>query len=212
VEGEVRPKPHLVGAHIEVELEGEARITLLDRDETYVSELPSFEWRFVPRWHSRMTRKRTWTIRCEKTGLRGEFAYGAKCGVRGVVYDTQSGARACEIDGRYDGRVVAKKVSSGDVVARYDLEDAKGFRGQIVRHTNLADERDTEVVWQETFKAMDENRWDDARRAKKRVEAAERETRAARLARGETFEPRFFSFDARLGRWIRDDRAQVVLY
>ena len=212
VEGELRPKPHLVGAHIEVELEGEARITLIDRDETYVSDLPSFEWRFVPRWHSRMTRKRKWSIRCEKTGLRGEFTYAAKRGVRGVVYSTWSGAVVCEIDGRYDGSVVAKKISSGEVVARYDLEDAKRFRGQIVRHTHLDDERDTEVVWKETFKAMEENRWDDAKNAKKRVEESEREKRREREARGETFEPRFFKLDERLGRWIRDARAQVVLY
>lgn len=212
VEGELRPKPHLVGAHIEVELEGEARITLIDRDETYVSDLPSFEWRFVPRWHSRMTRKRKWSIRCEKTGLRGEFTYAAKRGVRGVVYSTWSGAAVCEIDGRYDGSVVAKKISSGEAVARYDLEDAKRFRGQIVRHTHLDDERDTEVVWKETFKAMEENRWDDAKNAKKRVEESEREKRREREARGETFEPRFFTLDERLGRWVRDTRAQVVLY
>jgi hypothetical protein len=59
---------------------------------------------------------------------------------------------------------------------------------------------------------MEENRWDDAKNAKKRVEESEREKRREREARGETFEPRFFTLDERLGRWVRDTRAQVVLY
>ena len=46
VEGQLLPRPHLVGAHIEVELVGSARITLLDaEDEVYECDLPAFEWR-----------------------------------------------------------------------------------------------------------------------------------------------------------------------
>ena len=153
VEGQLLPRPHLVGAHIEVELVGSARITLLDaEDEVYEYDLPAFEWRFVPRWEARMKCRTKWRVACERTGYIAEYAYGSKRTVRGHIFNAE-GVAECDIYGRYDGRIVVARSTSGDVIARYDLNDPTAFKGNIVRHTRLDDARDTEVVWRECFRA-----------------------------------------------------------
>ena len=209
VEGQLLPRPHLVGAHIEVELVGSARILLRDLDdEAYEYDLPTFEWRFVPRWTSRMKRKHTWRVACERTGYVAEYAYGSKRSVRGQIFNAD-GVAECDIYGRYDGKIVVARTTIGDVIARYDVTDPTAFRGNIVRHTRLDDSRDTEVVWRECFRAMEESRWDDARRAKRAVEERERRARAERESRGEVFVPRFFERvpGTSPARWRRNARA-----
>lgn len=199
VSGEVRPRPHLVGAHIEVALEGYLNVTLDDLAETYECDLADFEWRFLPRWHARMKRGVTWRVRCAQTGYRAEFAYGSNRSVKGAVYGP-SGELECEISGRYDGKVVV--TSRDGIVATYDFTQTKSLRAHIVRHTILTDEYDTEVVWRECFAAMEAKKWEEARIAKRRVEEREREKRR----RGEKFTPRFFTRDERSGRWVRNNR------
>ena len=210
VEGQLLPRPHLVGAHIEVELVGSARITLLDaEDEVYEYDLPAFEWRFVPRWEARMKRRTKWRVACERTGYIAEYAYGSKRTVRGHIFNAE-GVAECDIYGRYDGKIVVARSTSGDVIARYDLNDPTAFKGNIVRHTRLDDARDTEVVWRECFRAMEDKRWDDARRAKRAVEERERRARRERELHGEVFVPRFFERvpGSSPARWRQDPRAR----
>lgn len=201
VAGEVRPRPHLVGAHIEVALEGYLNVTLDDLAETYECDLADFEWRFLPRWHARMKRDVTWRVRCAQTGYRAEFAYGSNRSIKGAVYGP-SDAHECDISGRYDGKVVVTSRDSGNVVAAYDFAETKCVQAHIVRHTIMTDEYDTEVVWRDCFAAMEAKKWEEARIAKHRVEEREREKRR----RGERFTPRFFTRDERSGRWVRNNR------
>lgn len=206
---EVRPSPRLVGAHIDVELVGYIEITLTERNETYVSDIPSFEWRFLPRWHARMKRKVKSQIRCEASGYRVEFSYGSSRSVKGLVYGPD-GAIEATINGRYDGKIVAESKRDRSVIAAYDFAQTKSIRAHVVRHTHLEDEFDTEVVWRDCFAAMDANKWDDARAAKRSVEERERAKRRERKASGQKFTPRFFDYDARVGRWVRNSRARTT--
>ena len=218
VTGQLRPRPHLVGAHVEVEIEGKVEVRSTDRDETYVTGgIPTFEWRFLPRWHSRMKPREVWTLECAKTGLRSEMEYtGGKGGyhIRGRVYDARQSeaAVACEIEGRFDDVVVAKAVESGEVLRVYDAREMRQSRGKIIKHTDVRDDRDTEVVWGECFNAMTAHNWEEARAAKRRVEEAERAARRVRRANGETWVPRYFTFDAEYGSWRRNPFVRVVLH
>ena len=156
-----------------------------------------------------MKRRTKWRIACERTGYVAEYAYGSKRTVRGHIFNAE-GVAECDIYGRYDGKIVVARSTSGDVIARYDLNDPTAFKGNIVRHTRLDDARDTEVVWRECFRAMEDKRWDDARRAKRAVEERERRARRERELRGEVFVPRFFERvpGSSPARWRRDPRAR----
>ena len=223
VSGNVRPKPRLVGAHIEVELEGYVRFIISSPsrgDETYEATMPTFEWRFLPRWYARMKPDAPMVLECARTGFRAEVAYGTKFGcrvVKGAVYSRGAGGDVVyTIQGRYDGKVVATPTptSAGTDVAPRTIYDADEFlrvgaSGKERDHWTLEkhrdDPRDSETVWRECFEAMDRRDWDAARAAKKRVEDAERVARRERDASGETWRPKYFTRDDRTGRWERND-------
>jgi len=220
VAGNVQPKPHLVGAHVEVALAGYVQFIIKRRDETYEASMPSFEWRFFPRWYSRMTPDATFVLKCEKTGFEAELKYSTKHSchhIKGVIRSLGAGnAVAYVVDGRYDGKVFATRygvvgAESEPPRLLYDAEEflRLGESGEDKKRWSLIkrhdDARDTEKVWAECFAAMDRNDWDAAKTAKRRVEDAERRARRSRAERGETWCPKYFSRDVSTGRWVRND-------
>jgi hypothetical protein len=222
VSGHVAPKPHLVGAHVEVTLVGRAEVRLLDRDESYVvapNASPTFEWKFVPKWYSRMKPREVWKLECAKTGYYSEVWYTTKCQchqIKGRVFHASNASTpVCEIDGRYDGSVVARRLN-GDAAATlltYDTKrDVYQSKGKIIKQSRADDERDTDVVWGECYEAMDDHRWEDARKAKRKVEEAEREERRRREARGDIWKPRFFTYNEQEKAWTRDPYMRVVFH
>ena len=67
-------------------------------------------------------------VACERTGYIAEYAYGSKRTVRGHIFNAE-GVAECDIYGRYDGKIVVARSTSGDVIARYDLNDPTAFKG-----------------------------------------------------------------------------------
>jgi hypothetical protein len=166
-----------------------------------------------------------------------KFAEGASGGFRvvgRVFHEADPGRTLFSIAGRYDARVTvrdlrgeegsgseanAKKGRKGlgpgrvpEVGVLYDAYAAsrKEIAG-FVREHNWAHESDgvkaTEAVWGEVARAMDERRWDDAKRAKQKVERDERVERARRAKAGEAWTPRWFRWSEEEETWVLKEGA-----
>jgi len=218
VAGNVQPKPRLVGAHIDVALDGYVQFVIPSRgNETYEASMPTFEWRFLPRWYARMKPNAPVTFACARTGFRAELTYGTKYGchrIKGAVYALGAGNGVVyTIDGRYDGEVVATPTTRADKAPKtiYDANEFLriGQSGRTHEHWMMVkrhdDPRDSDTVWRECFEAMDRNDWDAARAAKKKVEDDERVERRARAERGDIWRPKYFAHEKSTGRWVRND-------
>ena len=119
--------------------------------------------------------------------------------------NTSKGTPLFAIRGAVDARVVATCLNTNETFVLYDADVAALREAQSVVQ-DVAFDLDANVdprgsfsVWRSVTRLMREKKWDDARRAKSRVEAAERRKRAARDF---VFEPRFFERDEVRDTWV----------
>jgi hypothetical protein len=119
--------------------------------------------------------------------------------------NTSTGTPLFAIRGAVDARVVATCLNTNETFVLYDADVAALREAQSVVQ-DVAFDLDANVdprgsfsVWRSVTRLMREKKWDDARRAKSRVEAAERRKRAARDF---VFEPRFFERDEVRDTWV----------
>lgn len=119
--------------------------------------------------------------------------------------NTSTGTPLFAIRGAVDARVVATCLNTNETFVLYDADVAALREAQsVVRDVAFdldanVDPRGSFSVWRSVTRLMREKKWDDARRAKSRVEAAERIKRAARDF---VFEPRFFERDEVRDTWV----------
>lgn len=173
-------------------------------------------------------------LRAEVRHKPRKFAEGASGGFRviGRVFREADPERTLfAIAGRYDARVTAtdlrgviseetaaltaakkKGRDRPEVGVLYDASEAarKEVAGFVKEH-NWAHESDgvkaTEAVWGEVIRAMEQRRWDDAKRAKKKVERDERGERARRARAGEAWTPRWFRWSEEEETWVLKEGA-----
>ena len=119
--------------------------------------------------------------------------------------NTSTGTPLFAIRGAVDARVVATCLNTNETFVLYDADVAALREAQSVVQDvafdldKNTDPRGSFSVWRSVTRLMREKKWDDARRAKSRVEAAERRKRAARDF---VFEPRFFERDEVRDTWV----------
>jgi len=226
--GHFQPQPSLrgLGGKVDIDIHG-VRVFRVRADdgarEDYVANYVGFEWLFFPAARARIRAEDPHVVRCEATNLLAEIAHVRGTdgmGIKGSVYRVETDhtrTPLCDVSGRLDARIEAtprsgasasKKQKEASIVV-YDAEVASMDEIESVvsdiAFDLVEDARGSHAVWGGVTSALlaKPPRWDDARRGKRAVEAAERARRSEEKTQSTGKRaPRYFEYDRGKGTWV----------
>ncbi|XP_047328186.1 oxysterol-binding protein-related protein 4C-like [Impatiens glandulifera] len=191
--------PKFVGNGVETHINGTREIRLLNKGENYLMNHPKLLIRFLPvpsvLWSGNIT------VSCAETGLEACLTFGGSFllginprSVKGKICLPPSKKPLYEINGRWDGIVTAKEVSTGTVRVIYDAKEVlSGLKPPFLEDPEGICESDSVIVWKDVNEGIMKRRWEEAREVKNMVEEKEREIARERKRKGEIWKPKHFS-------------------
>uniref|UniRef100_A0A452E491 Oxysterol-binding protein n=1 Tax=Capra hircus TaxID=9925 RepID=A0A452E491_CAPHI len=208
--GSILAKSKFYGNSLSAILEGEARLTFLNRGEDYVMTMPYAHCKGILYGTMTLELGGTVNITCQKTGYSAILEFklkpflGSSDCVNQISGKLKLGKEVlATLEGHWDSEVfITDKKTDNSEVFWNPTPDIKQWR--LIRHTVKFEEQgdfESEKLWQRVTRAINAKDQTEATQEKYVLEEAQRQAARERKTKNEEWTCRLFELDSLTGEW-----------
>ncbi|XP_052020814.1 oxysterol-binding protein-related protein 8 isoform X30 [Apodemus sylvaticus] len=208
--GSILAKSKFYGNSLSAILEGEARLTFLNRGEDYVMTMPYAHCKGILYGTMTLELGGTVNITCQKTGYSAILEFKLKPFLGSSDYVNQISGKLklgkevlATLEGHWDSEVfINDKKTDNSEIFWNPTPDIKQWR--LIRHTVKFEEQDdfeSEKLWQRVTKAINAKDQTEATQEKYVLEEAQRQAARERKTKNEEWVCKLFELDPLTGEW-----------
>nr|XP_021518030.1 oxysterol-binding protein-related protein 8 [Meriones unguiculatus] len=208
--GSILAKSKFYGNSLSAILEGEARLTFLNRGEDYVMTMPYAHCKGILYGTMTLELGGTVNITCQKTGYSAILEFKLKPFLGSSDYVNQISGKLklgkevlATLEGHWDSEVfINDKKTDNSEIFWNPTPDIKQWR--LIRHTVKFEEQDdfeSEKLWQRVTRAINAKDQTEATQEKCVLEEAQRQAARDRKTKGEEWACKLFELDPLTGEW-----------